>query len=1253
MKNNLQKTFRKSWLSVFGVLVIALSLSQAYGQCAFSGTAFGGTTAPGTIGTTNTASTCNYYGEYSPITGFSTAFIYSLNINTGGYITVFDLSNNPVAFGPAPLSFIPPSNGNYNVQWNANAACGTDVACHTTTVTNTSASAACTDPATAGTAVSTPAMACPSQNITLSLTGSSVGSGLTYQWQSSPDGVAFSPIGGAINSTLTTTQSATTYYNCIVTCSAGTPVTSSNVQVNMNSFSGCYCTPTSAGGACVTNVTINTINNTTPGCSAGNYSQQAATTMLQQGVTYNFSVSCDAAAITSVWFDFNQNGIYEVSEWTQPYTNATTGTVSVTVPLGAILGTTGMRVRSRLAGNINGAGDACTAFGSGEDEDYLVTIISPPTCPQPTAFSLVTQTTSGATVQWTAGGAETQWEIEYGPIGFTLGTGTTVSGPGVTSPESITGLAPNAFYQVYVRAICGAGDTSFFTGPVSFNTYGQGLYMDVDNACIPFNDISATGTNNALTDDAEVGVTLPFTLLYQGTIVNQVTIGNNGGIALGSLTAQVAFGNTAMNLAPTGLYPFWDDIGNNGLGVFYQTIGTPGNQQFIVQWNKEHLGATGNDLVYQVIIDQATNEIYFNYDDVDAGNVTYDNGASATVGIAGPSQDIQLSLDNATYLSENTCAHFFYTDCPRPTTLTPGYITPDEVAFSWTAGLSGESDWIVEYGPAGFTPGTGTFLNEPNAFSTITGLVQLTEYDVYIYADCASGDTSVALTYNFTTLPYCSNPATISGNTSADQINAAWNWTSSGPGYNIDNFNVEYGMAGFDLYSGTTYTGTGTNNADTIVNPSFLAGGVYEIYVQAVCLSGDTSTFAGPFTVIMPLTNDPACGAENIATNGTVYTFNNTGATIEAGEAAIAPPATGFQTTDGWGNSTVTATTWFTFTAPASGSIRINGTAINYDGQVAVYEVGDCLDFASFDLEGANDDDLDGLSLAPNFTLCGLTPGVSYFLMHDPFGATGTYSLSISAINLNAGASAPVTEICSGSSVNLFNTSSGEDAGGIWSSDIPAVNISITGSTFNSTGLAYDVFDFEYMVVNGCAADSVTTQVEVFGPSNAGDDGTIAACKNEPINLLSGLNGTADLNGTWYDPSNTPLPGSTTTTANVSGSYTFDYITDNGVCPADTAAVVVVVGTCDFTASIAEEAFAGVSLFPNPSEGIVYISTDKTTADFDYVVTDANGRTIAKATQAIKSATTSSINLNAVETGIYFIRLSNSEAQKTFRVVIR
>ena len=58
----------------------------------------------------------------------------------------------------------------------------------------------CTSPPTAGTTVSSATTICPSVNFSLSLSGSTYGTGQTYQWQSSTDNVAWTNITGATNS---------------------------------------------------------------------------------------------------------------------------------------------------------------------------------------------------------------------------------------------------------------------------------------------------------------------------------------------------------------------------------------------------------------------------------------------------------------------------------------------------------------------------------------------------------------------------------------------------------------------------------------------------------------------------------------------------------------------------------------------------------------------------------------------------------------------------------------------------------------------------------------------------------------------------------------------------------------------------------------------------------------------------------------------------------------------------------------------
>ena len=49
-------------------------------------------------------------------------------------------------------------------------------------------------------------------------------------------------------------------------------------------------------------------------------------------------------------------------------------------------------------------------------------------------------------------------EIEYGVSGFTQGTGTSLVV--AANPYTLTGLSSATSYDVYIRAICAAGDTS-------------------------------------------------------------------------------------------------------------------------------------------------------------------------------------------------------------------------------------------------------------------------------------------------------------------------------------------------------------------------------------------------------------------------------------------------------------------------------------------------------------------------------------------------------------------------------------------------------------------------------------------------------------------------------------------------------------------------------------------------------------------------------------------------------------------------
>ena len=418
--------------------------------------------------------------------------------------------------------------------------------------------AICAGTPVAGTA-SAPAAACSGVNFNLTLTGYSSGvSGLTFQWQSSPDGVSFSNIASATTAVSSVNQTDTTFYQCIITCTgSGLSDTSNVVQVNMNPFYNCYCLPTNAGSSCITNVTINTLNNSTAGCSAGNYSAQAATTNLVTATSYNLSVTCDASAIVSVWFDWNQNGVYEASEWYQPYTTGTTGTIAVNVPLAALPGNTGMRVRTRNSGNTNGAGDACLNMGSGETEDYVVNIIPATPCAGTPASSTTNSTSASvcAGVNFTLSLSSTysntgityQWQSSPDGVSFSDITGATGSTAAVNQ-------AASTYYQCIVT--CTNGGASITSTPVQ---------VSMNNFINCYCSANLTTTSNGIDIITNVSLTN--------------SIGGNLTQASGAVAPNyVSYNNTPLNLFQSST--------TNTLAI---TMGTDGTQWSAawVDWNQD------------------------------------------------------------------------------------------------------------------------------------------------------------------------------------------------------------------------------------------------------------------------------------------------------------------------------------------------------------------------------------------------------------------------------------------------------------------------------------------------------------------------------------------------------------------------------------------------------------------------------------------------------------------------------------------
>jgi hypothetical protein len=254
----------------------------------------------------------------------------------------------------------------------------------------------------AGATASSANPVCSGVNFTLSLSGATP-TGVTYQWQSSPDGVTYADVGGATNATLVTSQTTAKYYRCMVSCGAGSP-TSTPLLVNLNT-DACLCLNYCAAGAVetdlekISNVLFNTINNASSSM-AGYENFTGVSTQVQRGATHTFTGTISngfASDEIIVWIDYNQDG--DFADTGEEVFNSPTGagphTGHVTIPATATLGSTRMRVRLH---DISDGPNATPCGNStyGQVEDYCVTILQ--------GCTTNTWTGAGDGVNWSDGG---------------------------------------------------------------------------------------------------------------------------------------------------------------------------------------------------------------------------------------------------------------------------------------------------------------------------------------------------------------------------------------------------------------------------------------------------------------------------------------------------------------------------------------------------------------------------------------------------------------------------------------------------------------------------------------------------------------------------------------------------------------------------------------------------------------------------------------------------------------------------------
>jgi hypothetical protein len=479
-----------------------------------------------------------------------------------------------------------------------------------------------------------------------------------------------------------------------------------------------------------------------------------------------------------------------------------------------------------------------------------------PSCFAPVAGS-ITASASGASsaqIEWdtTGLGATTNYEIEFGPIGYTPGTGTSVA-VSANNNGAITGLSNNVCVDVYVRTACGVNDFSPWSGPV--------------RAC----------PTSTPCDDLDAYQPLPITEGVSSLFIPWLGNAGDGAIS----TARAQSGTQSLHVHDTGsaaatdVVAYFDTISNGAWDIdFSLYVETGAGAYFNIQQNHVPNGVTGTNLwggdVYfqgngtasvtygnpavtvgtfnyaqgqwidmKVVIDLDNDSIWMEYNGSSTGlgwdysiyngtgNPLQFNGVNFYSGvITGGTYDIN-------YFMDDFCITPRAGSCPAPNAPTAGTIDCDnfDVNFSSSTGSS-----LVQYGPAGFTLGTGTYsgvLTGATSYN-IPGVTAGTSYDVYVANICASGDTS-----NFagplTVVP--TGPAPVASFT-----------------YSVNGFTVNFDGSP-STGSGLTYTwdfGDGNNGTGMTPNHTYATGGNFTVTltVTNACGTDDTTITATSISLL-------------------------------------------------------------------------------------------------------------------------------------------------------------------------------------------------------------------------------------------------------------------------------------------------------------------------------------------------------------------------------------------------------------------
>ncbi len=459
-------------------------------------------------------------------------------------------------------------------------------------------------------------------------------------------------------------------------------------------------------------------------------------------IIFKTKMSTDTAGTLTLGYMTNTN---DASSFTA-LTDVPSATSSTThsYNLGNFAGTTNLH--ARLAFRWSDA--STTAISTCYLDDVMLRIAND--CAEPTNITVSNIGPNSARIGWTAGDAtQSQWELSYNDTSIIV----------IANPCYINNLTSSTEYVVNVRAICGAGDTSYWANSTCTFTTACDVITVTDE--IPFEESFDTGELECWMTDVISGTddwifsyaahTGLYGLEYSNSIFGDLMDGGEPTILdiLSMFGGMMNFGQGSSRLTS----PVMDLTALTGtpkltfyrkqhsmmipltLYVFYRTAPdanwVPLTNFYTAanDWTRESIDLPNPTSTYQISFTSLVD-----MENMEAMLAGMDPNAMADMESIINLDDVRVGLSG---------------DCELPQNVAVSNVTTNSATVTWDAGNANR--WNVEYGPTGFIHGEGTQVVANNNTYTITNLEEGTAYDVRIQSDCGEENISDWDNCSFTT----------------------------------------------------------------------------------------------------------------------------------------------------------------------------------------------------------------------------------------------------------------------------------------------------------------------------------------------------------------------------------------------------------------------------------------------------------------------------------------------------------------------